>query len=371
MKKFLLIIVTLLVIPFIVNAASFKVLTLETEASEKTINYSGTTENGATAVMCKLYDSTNKEVDKLSSSVDDSKFSGSFTVSDNGDYVVACANYEGGEIKKATISVTSNTEENGNEETEETFVVSFNSNGGTTIKDKTVKKGSLVSEPENPEKGEMIFEGWYTDKELTTKYYFNKEVTGNFTLYAKWIEEETKTNNYSATDDNGNKIEFKEEEGHTYKLNVIDYLLFTEEDLTKAEIPKDLYDEALNGIKNATKKHGALLAVYDIVVTDENEDTIHDGPFTIRIKLTDDLKKYNSFKLIFVDDDLSIETPIELKIDGEYLVGTLPHLSNYVLVGSNVTSPKTLDNVLTYVIIGFIGLVGVSSILVIKKKKAN
>ncbi len=58
-------------------------------------------------------------------------------------------------------------------------------------------------------------------------------------------------------------------------------------------------------------------------------------------------KKYNSFSLIYVDDDFKIEKPIELKIEDDYLVGTLNHLSGYALVGNNVEkeNPKTGDNV--------------------------
>lgn len=78
------------------------------------INYSGTTINGSTAVVCKLYDSNNTELDTFSTAVEDDKFSGTFESLPNGDYTVTCANYEGREKKSATAKVTDSTVTNNN-----------------------------------------------------------------------------------------------------------------------------------------------------------------------------------------------------------------------------------------------------------------
>jgi uncharacterized repeat protein (TIGR02543 family) len=37
-----------------------------------------------------------------------------------------------------------------------------------------------------PQKEGYIFEGWYADKELTSKFDFATKITKNITLYAKW-----------------------------------------------------------------------------------------------------------------------------------------------------------------------------------------
>ena len=106
MKKIGLFILSLLfVIPFSVNAAEYKVETLESSVSGSTISYNGTMEDGAHAVTCKLYNSENTEVDLLSSAVDSNKFEGSFENVSEGKYVVSCANYEGGEIKSVDVTV--------------------------------------------------------------------------------------------------------------------------------------------------------------------------------------------------------------------------------------------------------------------------
>ena len=107
MKKIGLFIVSiLLLIPVTTLAATnHKVLTLTAKNSGSTINYDGTTEDGAHAVMCKLYNSDNEEIDLLSSAVDNKSFKGSFTNVSDGTYNIACANYEGGEVKKVEIVI--------------------------------------------------------------------------------------------------------------------------------------------------------------------------------------------------------------------------------------------------------------------------
>lgn len=107
MKKInLLVFLMILLIPFSVLAdTNPSVKTLKTDTKKSTINYNGTMEDGSHAVMCKLYNSKGEEIDLLSSSVEDNKFSGSFTDVSSGTYNVACANYEGGEIKKVEVTV--------------------------------------------------------------------------------------------------------------------------------------------------------------------------------------------------------------------------------------------------------------------------
>ena len=76
-------------------------------------------------------------------------------------------------------------------ETTNQYEVTFNSNGGTAVTAVSVAYGSKVTEPTAPTKAAdssytYEFAGWYTDQGLTQAYNFNTEVTGAFTLYAKW-----------------------------------------------------------------------------------------------------------------------------------------------------------------------------------------
>ena len=108
MKMIKYLLLTLLLLPVTVLAASTpRVLTLEATENNKVINYNGTIEPGSTAVMCKLYDSSDVELDLLSSPVDNNEFEGSFAVSKKGTYKIRCANYEGGETKEVTVGAES------------------------------------------------------------------------------------------------------------------------------------------------------------------------------------------------------------------------------------------------------------------------
>ena len=119
MKKLSLFVVAiLLIIPLSVSAIEYKVSTLNASANGTTIKYDGTMEAGSTAVKCWLYEGTT-ELDYFSSAVDNTKFNGTFTAPKNGEYTVKCANYEGGDLKEATVKVEDTTTPTNNETTTE------------------------------------------------------------------------------------------------------------------------------------------------------------------------------------------------------------------------------------------------------------
>lgn len=67
-----------------------------------------------------------------------------------------------------------------------THNVKFESNGGSQVENQVVKEDELASKPKDPTKNSSVFEGWYTDAELTTPYDFATPVKDDITLYAKW-----------------------------------------------------------------------------------------------------------------------------------------------------------------------------------------
>ena len=69
------------------------------------------------------------------------------------------------------------------------YTVTFESNGGTTVSAITVESGNTITEPTAPTKDGYTFEGWYKETGLTNKWNFGTDkVTGNITLYARWVE---------------------------------------------------------------------------------------------------------------------------------------------------------------------------------------
>ena len=89
----------------------------------------------------------------------------------------------------------------------------FNSNGGTSINSQSLMYGDKVTKPSDPTKAEddnytYTFAGWYTTSDFIdgTEYNFDAEITGPFTLYAKWnaIEKEVTPETYTVSfDSNG------------------------------------------------------------------------------------------------------------------------------------------------------------------------
>ncbi|MBQ7593500.1 MAG: InlB B-repeat-containing protein [Synergistaceae bacterium] len=66
------------------------------------------------------------------------------------------------------------------------YTVIFDSDGGTEIASQNVEAGSLVTRPDDPEKENNSFMGWYTSKGFSFRFDFNTPISSNITLYAKW-----------------------------------------------------------------------------------------------------------------------------------------------------------------------------------------
>ena len=95
---------------------------------------------------------------------------------------------EGGHLSSEVIYVLYS-ETKPTPDTPETFSVSFNMNGhGSQIAYQTVKEGEKAERPEDPTASGYIFKGWYSDAKCTKAYDFDTEVTGDLTLYAKWVK---------------------------------------------------------------------------------------------------------------------------------------------------------------------------------------
>lgn len=69
------------------------------------------------------------------------------------------------------------------EEGKETYVVKFNSDGGTTISNQVIEKGEKATKPSDPTKEGYIFKGWFLEDKT---YDFNSVVEENIELTAKW-----------------------------------------------------------------------------------------------------------------------------------------------------------------------------------------
>lgn len=68
-----------------------------------------------------------------------------------------------------------------------TWLVSFNSMGGSVVQSQSVADGELATEPTAPTKAGFTFGGWYSDLDLTVAWDFSTDtVDSDMMLYAKW-----------------------------------------------------------------------------------------------------------------------------------------------------------------------------------------
>ena len=80
------------------------------------------------------------------------------------------------------------------------FTIKFDTNGGSKFDNVMVNNMKYLKEPVSPTKVGYKFDGWYTDKSLTSKYDFSQRVKQNMTLYAKWIKTSSSADDKVFTD---------------------------------------------------------------------------------------------------------------------------------------------------------------------------
>ena len=68
------------------------------------------------------------------------------------------------------------------------YKLSFNTDGGTMIADATYSADEVPTAPIEPKKGNLVFRGWYADKDFTIPYDFSTPLTQNTTIYAHFSD---------------------------------------------------------------------------------------------------------------------------------------------------------------------------------------
>lgn len=68
-----------------------------------------------------------------------------------------------------------------------TYIVNFNSTGGSPVTEQKVKENEKAVWPSDPVKEGYRFAGWYIDSHLSQAYNFDNPVNSDITLYTKWI----------------------------------------------------------------------------------------------------------------------------------------------------------------------------------------
>lgn len=269
------------------------------------------------------------------------------------------------------------------------YTVTFNTNGGSTINQVKVQEGHNVARPTDPTKVEnnitKIFENWYEDENLEHDYNFDAQVNENITLYAKWLQE------YSKTDADGNELIFTSDEDKNLQLIVTDLESLTDEQLLALNpmLDRETFNALLESLAEEAKRFGTVISFLDISVYEGQNVVDIDTEVNLKLAITDEMDNYKYYKLVYVDGDdngnIFLGNAYNLTKQGNKLTGRLPHLSTYVLVGSNTSdnnssssssaaagtssnsaktsnsskNPVTSDNIYTMFIVFGISLIGI------------
>ena len=141
------------------------------------------------------------------------------------------------------------------------FTVNFETAGGSATPSVRTAQNKSMTAPSAPVRKGYIFAGWFSDKICSKVWDFSKPVTGDMTLYAKWVEEKgdepdhnggTDTNTGADTKHNGSlklqplasKASIKLTSSGTASLNAA----------LKSNAKKGARKSALDGIKSTKLK---------------------------------------------------------------------------------------------------------------------
>ena len=118
-----------------------------------------------------------------------------------------------------------------------------------------------------------------------------------------------------------------------------------------------------------------FVSLQNITVFNEDGEEQRDGTFTIKIWLDEEMRKFKDFKFVYVygGEGYKMGTgPEEIvgRVEGEYLVAKLPHLSNYAIFGKTDTAVTKINNKNIYYCLGAVLLVIIGAVIcvIIKKK---
>lgn len=197
-------------------------------------------------------------------------------------------------------------------------------------------------------------------------------------VYAKIVPQEL----YTVTDNSGSAIAtFASEKDHDFTLIFNDVLKMTAEELEDVYgLTAEEFGAVKDSISSSLKKYGVLLGLYEITISDGTSD--FSGALTLKIKLTEAMKKYDKLRLIYLDAEnhFVVGDVKDLTIGSATADVDLDYLSVYALVGveeetveqTESKNPKTGDRTGFYLLLSILGtlcLLGTS--IYIRKNRFN
>ena len=123
---------------------------------------------------------------------------------------------------------------------------------------------------------------------------------------------------------------------------------------------------------NKKVKDVKLISLYEINVLngDGRVEELEDGNYTISIAIAESEQKFNTYKVVYFDEDGKLVETLDAKLENGKVVFTTTHLSTYGVIGYNTVAPenpKTSDINLT-LILSMIALGSAGAVISYKKR---
>ena len=126
---------------------------------------------------------------------------------------------------------------------------------------------------------------------------------------------------------------------------------------------------------NKKVKDVKLISLYEIDVLngDGRVEELEDGNYTISIAIAESEQKFNTYKVVYFDEDGKLVETLDAKLENGKVVFTTTHLSTYGVIGYNTVAsenPKTSDMNLA-LILALLGFASVGAVLISRRKLAK
>lgn len=109
------------------------------------------------------------------------------------------------------------------------YTVTVNTNGGSEVAPIKVNRGDKLTAPTVTKEG-YVFDGWYADSAFEVPFDFDKAITRNVTIYAKWKEETKPVDPQPPVDEDPKAPEdfdkFTDLDGYEWAETAINYLAY-------------------------------------------------------------------------------------------------------------------------------------------------
>ncbi|MBR0384175.1 MAG: InlB B-repeat-containing protein, partial [Eubacteriaceae bacterium] len=227
------------------------------------------------------------------------------------------------------------------------IVVMFETFGGSTVQPQNLEGGQTATRPTtNPTKPGRTFDNWYVDREYTTLFDFDKRITKNTVVFAKW-----NTINYHINaDPDGGTISTTKKQGVEITSETVGNKTYTKYQYT--------YDTPTFSVDNPTR-NGYTFTGWEWTITGNNNQQIKRKSTTYTVPegstVNQDIKatwKVNQYNIKYDLDggkmNGSDTNPTTYNVESDLITLKEPKREGYTFAGwtgSNGDAPQTSVNI--------------------------